>query len=200
MAEVVCPECAAYNSSPKPGISGTFRDPIIRIQCGRTRKDPGSLHRVELQGIITCKYDGHKRPIRLVENTIDDTARNMPLKESQKLNGVPDGLVEDIEEAESAHFAENFKASVVMCRRAINLALEEILKATDTLGPLLKLAQKREPPLLKPHTYSLAERVREYGDKGAHRVGVLDAKAVEVAVFDTVVVLNELYETRPASR
>ena len=50
---------------------------------------------VRFDGILTCLDDGHKRPIRLVNNMIDDTAPTMPISESTSLDPqVPEGLVQ----------------------------------------------------------------------------------------------------------
>ena len=81
----------------------------------------GSQSAFVLHGTVTCSKDGHEWPISVKTNNIPlSTEQEMPVLESQNLGGnVPDGLVEDIREAERAHFARVYKASVVMCRRAV---------------------------------------------------------------------------------
>ena len=87
-----------------------------------------------------------------------------------------------------------------MCRRAIQLALEERTGITRlTLGPLLAKAREQDPPILSEQTDQLAERVLTYGNIGAHRVADLDPTAVGVVIFDTVIIVNEVFEWQPAS-
>ncbi len=192
-AEVRCPDCTQHIIENR-GWPST--DPRIIVRCVRGDGEHGQ--HLELKGIVTCTVHGHRRPIKLVNDSIDETAPNMPIEESRKLRDVPKGIVEDVQEAERAHFAQCYKAVAVMCRRAIQLALEDKTKSTGkTLGPLLDEARQRTPLLLKAEGDSLAERVHHLGDAGAHKTVTLDPKGVEVAIFDTVVVLNELY-AKPA--
>ena len=201
MAIVRCPACVEHNEhlSEHPyGSEGEYHEPTISVQCTRGRE--GSPL-VRLDGLITCAYDGHKRPIILVENILDETARTLPSTEATKLSDkVLDGIREDLTEAETDHFNQSYKSSVVMCRRAIQLALENRTGITRlTLGPLLAKAREQDPPILSEQTDHLAERVHTYGDIGAHSATALDPKAVEVVIFDTVIVVNEVFEWQPAS-
>jgi len=95
----------------------------------------------------------------------------MPVSESTNLtSAVPEGLKQDIEEAESDHFAQSYKSSVVMCRRAIQLGLQEAPHGIND-GPfsrMLQEARTKTPPVLTTRTDSLVEAIKDYGDGGAH--------------------------------
>ena len=202
MATLRCPGCVANNERRRVDsnyrLDHDYQQPVINVEC--TRVDSGQPY-VRLEGLIICTYDGHRRPIRLEENAINETAPNLPSNESVKLSDkVLDGIRQDIEEAETDHFNQSYKSSVVMCRRAVQLSLEAKTRIKHlTLGPLLGEARKQDPPILSEQTDHLAERVHTYGDEGAHRVAKFDPKAVEVVIFDTVVVVNEVFEWQPAS-
>ena len=155
---------------------------------------------VELKGLFTCKHAQHRWPIHLMNNNLlVSTAPALPVAESSRLEAprVPDGIFEDVEEAEQAHFDGGFKASTVMCRRALQLALEHVMNISEaeryTLGPLLNKAKRESPALLGDITWALADRVKEYGDGGAHERVQFDAETTGVIIHDTVVILNELY-------
>ena len=165
--------------------------PEIEVRCLLDRGERG----VRLEGVIVCLRDGHRRPIVMVDDAIEETAPTLPVDQSSRLNSdVPDGIKQDVEEAERTHFAQAYKSSVVMCRRAVQLAIEEKPKAPKgriTLGPLLQWA--REQNLLKPTVASLAQGVKEFGDAGAHEQETFDSRAVAVVIHVTVEVLNELF-------
>ena len=149
---------------------------------------------VEVQGIITCLFDGHQRPLKLTNNIIESTSPTLPVAESGRLNSlVSDGLRQDIQEAERAHFAHCYKACVTMCRRAMQIALEDKGAVGRTLGPLLENARAKTPPLLTPRADAMAEGIKEYGDGGAHRREEIDPVDAAQVVHVAVMVLNELF-------
>ena len=117
MAEVRCPICAAA-----PARSGGRPSPTIVVRCTRE----GDLHgdSVKLEGITTCLEDGHRRPITIINDAIDETSPQLPVEESSRLERTLIAILYDIEEAEHAYFAQCYKAGSVMCRRAIELTLE----------------------------------------------------------------------------
>ncbi len=185
MATIRCPKCGGTK--------------VLQI----TAREPEP--RMEIRGIITCnhwqrdqnKFIPHEWPIKVLardEAILIDVREQLPVAESVKLTDkVPVGLADDIREAERAHFSQCYKAAVVMCRRALQLALEELLDKTDvTLGPLL--AEERKKRLLCDLNYQLARRVKDYGDVGAHKTVSLDSQTVETLIHDSVEILNELYK------
>ena len=108
---------------------------------------------------------------------------------------VPAGLIQDIEEAERAHFAQVYKASAVMCRRAIQLGLAAP-PHNITDGPFSKMlaeARTKTPPPLLHRGFVLAEVVKDYGDAGAHRTEDISALDARTAIFSAAKVLNELF-------
>ena len=159
---------------------------------------------IELRGVLTCSKDENKWPITMVENRFVEISNALPSSDSKKLRqNVPPGIKEDVREAEQIHFAQSYKAAVVMCRRALQLGLEDRLRRKKdrmTLGPLLGEERKRKAPLFTDQTYQLVQRVKKYGDGGAHAEVDIDPKTVEVVIHDTVVALNELYPVKKARR
>ena len=153
---------------------------------------------IELQALMVCLSDSsHQWPIIMRHDQIWSTHGALPVSESSKLRSVPKGIVQDVKEAERAHFARCYKASVVMCRRALQLAFEKKLGAENkylTLGPLIDMARKQKKPLLDPRTFSFVERIKDTGDGGAHGSVDIDPQEVGVVIFDTVGVLNELFD------
>ncbi len=151
---------------------------------------------LELRGIVTCD-DGHKWPVAIKTNdVIVATDSIMPVVASADLNtGVPLGLRQDIEEAEHAHFAQVYKASVVMCRRAIQLGFTEPPHniADGPFSTMLKQAQTKSPPPLSPRGFILTEGVKDYGDVGAHRKEEISALDARTVISHAVTVLNELF-------
>ena len=163
---------------------------------------------IHLSGILRCLCDeevckGHEWPISMQRGEIWSTAEELPVALAKRLRAnVPDGLVEDIEEAQRSHVAQNYKASVVMCRRAAQLGLEYVLELSNerlTLGPLLERERLSNggQGTLSIGTYHLAVRIKQTGDQGAHRIEELNPATVGVMIHDTVDVLNELYESMP---
>jgi hypothetical protein len=149
-----------------------------------------------LEGIITCLHDNHQRPITIINNVTDETSPTLPVNESSKLSqSVPDYIKQDIEEAERTYFVKAYKASVVMCRRALQIAIEQKPSAPQntTLGPLRQWAQAQTPPLLSVRVNSLVEGIKDYGDGGAHRVEHFEPQTVAMVIHITVETLNELF-------
>ena len=179
------------------------------LSCSKCRKEgrestaqitlrPLGGHDMVLRGVLECEHDGHRWPIAVRADQLLAVGTALPVAESAKLHRhVPKGIQQDVREAEDAHFAGTYKASVVMCRRALQLALEERLGIPEeqrlTLGPLLKKQKARQPPLLDDRTEQLAYRIKDEGDGGAHSPVSVDPKDAEVVIHDTVVVLNELF-------
>ena len=121
LPEIRCPVCSMLREQ---GSSAPH--PLLTIDCHRTHSTRG---RILLEGIVTCEAEehpdgSHSMPIRIRDNVIESTDPGMPISESRNLDSqVPDGIVQDVEEAERAHFTRCYKASVIMCRRAMQLGL-----------------------------------------------------------------------------
>lgn len=165
-------------------------------ELGLTNIGPGTGSReLEFSGIVRCNGDGHEWPMAIkTNNIIQSTAQMMPISKSASLTqNVPDGIVQDIQEAERDHFAQSYKSVVVMCRRAFQLALEQRGATGRTLGPILKSARAMTPPLLSPRTDTLAEGIKDYGDGGAHRREDIDAATAALVIHVTTQALNELF-------
>lgn len=152
---------------------------------------------LEFRGIVTCSGDGHEWPLTVkTDSMIQSIEQMMPVVESSSLLAtVPPGLVQDIEAAERAHFAQIYKASVVMCRRAVQLGLNYPPHDIPD-GPFARMieeARAKTPPPLTPRGFIHIEGVKAYGDHGAHQREELSALDARSAIFAAVMVLNELF-------
>ena len=179
---VSCRKCYDDQSAPDTVSELTFRH-----QNG---------HRMELRGVLKCVHHDHQWPISIINDIPQEIATQLPVSSSDDLSDrVPVGIVEDLREAERVHFSQCYKSSTVMCRRALQLALEDRLTVTGkTLGPLLADAKDQSPPLLKTQTDAFAQRILTVGNTGAHDKDIVLAPGeVMVIIHDTVVVLNELF-------
>ena len=192
MPYVRCRKCVEYNANKTSGVD--YREPNIQVLCRREYATPGPhIPYVSLRGIVTCDFDGHQWPVVLGNNVIDETYSAMPTDESRRMKpSIKEGLRQDIEEAERAHFAGCFKACVTMCRRAMQIALEDKGAVGRTLGPLLENARAKNPPLLAKREDMLAEGIKDFGDGGAHRREEIDPRDAAQVVHVAVSVLNEL--------
>jgi hypothetical protein len=182
-------------------------DEMVAVQCAKcgqradlslSRYSVGLESRnLEFRGVITCSGDGHQWPMAIkTGNIVQSTEQMMPILESASLSqNVPAGIVQDIQEAERAHFAQLYKASVVMCRRAIQLGLGAPPHSiTDgAFSRMLTDARERASPPLSARGLVLAEGVKDYGDAGAHREEEISAEDARTAIFSAVKVLNELF-------
>ena len=163
----------------------------IAVRCERDNKFKGTV----FEGIVTCLIDGHRWPIKMREGHVVFTETALPLSDAVELSAnIPEGILEDVEEAKRAHFSQCYKASVVMCRRAMQLSLIEKGIADAPLSVMLQKAREGTPSLLTGSTYALAEGIKEYGDRGAHRVEAIGTEETRVVIFTTLRVLNELFE------
>ena len=129
-------------------------------------------------------------------DVIKSTEEMMPVVASPSLHAaVPPGIVQDIQDAERAHFAQIYTASVVMCRRAAQLGLTEPPHNIPD-GPFTRMiedARQKTPQPLSARGFMQIEGVKDYGDGGAHRVEEISAADATTAIISTVAVLNELF-------
>ena len=168
----------------------------IEIDCRRKGDHKG----ITLQGVLTCTRPecNTSWPIKLVDNVVVVVSESMPTHGSRDLSkAVKDGLREDVEEAERAHFSQCYKAAVVICRRAIQLGLEEKGAEGWTLGPVLEDALEKK--LIGEQTFTLGSGIKDFGDGGAHRREDIHPGDAAMVIRVTTVVLNELFPGPPRS-
>lgn len=110
---------------------------------------------------------------------------------------VPREVLNDYREALSAFKVNAFKASVTMCRRTLQQALED-KGATPELELVNQIDQLVRKKLLSSATASLAHGVREFGNFGAHPKKDLLAQVTsdeaKIALEVTKKILKELYK------
>ena len=196
MPKIMCEECNQHNQLRQ--MNSYWAD-AFTIQVTRDDESYGpQSHGQTVAGTLTCTQ-GHQTPFKLVNNISVPTVQQ--LTESHELREqVPEGIVEDVQEGERCYFNQSLKASAVMFRRSIQLALEDLGAPTKLpLGPLLDFAQEQNPKWLSEDTDFLAKGVKRFGDAGAHHKGDLIAQQVAMLSHVAVLVLNELYDPeRPA--
>lgn len=195
MPTLQCPMCVRHNdlrqTDSRYRTRTDYRDPIMTIALSRGER-PVLTSYLRLDGIVTCLNDNHRRPVTVINNTIDTTAPDMPISDSKGLIAVPDGVQQDVEEAERAHFSQCFKAAVVMCRRAMQLGLVDKGIPDASLTSMLEQA-KKQGILKDDRAYALALGIKDYGDGGAHREDDFTDSEVRAVVFAAVKLLNDIY-------
>jgi len=177
MPQLICPKC-----------HGDRRTLSIytHVDCDAETK---------IWGILQCLGCGHELPITLNKGCIEKVDVSLPGIQSDRLTpSVPDDIKEDIEEAERANYAQCYKAAATMCRRAVQLGLIDKEIPDAPLGAMLKTALKQE--LLSQDLYNLATSIKGFGDIGAHRREHLDPEEVNMVIYATVRMLNELFSCR----
>ena len=105
MPQIECPVCLKHKNAG---------DNVVNVSCHVDASHPYSAG-MGLKGIVTCERDGHQMPVELRRNRMTSFATEMPARQSDKLRSeVPDGLKEDVEEAERDLFIGAYK-SVTSC-------------------------------------------------------------------------------------
>jgi hypothetical protein len=145
---------------------------------------------IEIRGVITCLQDGHQWPVVIDSDAIGQTAPT--LAGLSRTTNVPQGIAQDVEEARRAHFMQCYKASVVMCRRAMQRGLIDRGIPDDSLQRMLNKA-KTEGTIKDERAYGTASAVKDYGDAGAHRRAELTHDEVGGVILATTLLLNELF-------
>jgi hypothetical protein len=144
-----------------------------------------------IKGILKCGECGHERPLIMDGESIAEISAELPGHQSDNLNPkIAQDIKEDIEEAERALFNQCYKASVTMCRRALQLSLIDKGIEDKRLSDMLNEAKIKE--MFTDTTFALANFVKGFGDIGAHRRELVTLDDVKVTIYTTVKMLNEL--------
>ena len=172
MPQLICPQCQG-GERPRP----------ITVEC---------VPQAKMWGIIKCLNCGHELPITIESGFIQKLDMNLPGYQSNNLNSsVPSDIKEDVEEAEKANYAQCFKASATMCRRAVQLGLIDKGILDAPFGGMLHQALSQK--LLTQDLYNLATSIKGFGDIGAHRRENLEPQEINMLIYATVRMLNELF-------
>ena len=172
MTELLCPKCIELEQATS-----------IRIDCAGD---------VRVKGIIQCLECQHEFPFVMFRSYIQRLDIALPGAQSDRLNSlVPPDIREDIQEAERANYAQCYKACVTMCRRALQLGLIDKGIGDAPLSKMIKDALDNK--LIEQKAYDLATSIKGYGDIGAHRREKLEGQEVNMVIYATVRMLNELF-------
>jgi len=175
MANLVCPIC--FQKGTKPRVS------VFTVDC-----QPDA----ELIGIVKCLNCGHELPITIRNGFITKTDVALPGAQSGNLNeAVPKDIKEDILEAERAHYHQCDKSCVTMCRRALQLGLIDKQIEDKPLSKMINEALEKS--FIDQKSHYLATSIKGYGDIGAHRRDELNHQEVNMVIYSTVKMLNELF-------
>ena len=177
------------------------KKPTVEIRCPKCLSPselsfiipvsgPGYYH--ELQGRLRCEADSFEWPIKIRSGRnqphLLDLRQEMPDSRSQDLSvNVPQGIAEDVREAERAHAAACERASAAMCRRALQLGLMDKGISDGGLEGMIRKAG------LKSDTSNLALSIKGLGDIAVHRKDALGSGDIALLIHATVQILNELF-------
>jgi len=173
MTEILCPECDKQ-----------WADAKFTIRCTGNSK---------MWGIIQCTRCGREMPFTMYHDRIQQLDTSLPATQSDQLNpSVSEDLKEDVKEAERANYNQCYKACATMCRRAVQLGLIDKRIPDAPFGAMLKQALGQK--LLSQDLYNLAMSIKGFGDIGAHRRERLEPQEVNMLIYATVRMLNELFK------
>jgi hypothetical protein len=145
----------------------------------------------KIWGIVQCLGCGHELPITLNKGCIEKIDVSLPGIQSDRLiSSIPNGIKDDIQEAERCNYYQCYKACVTICRRALQLGL--IDKGIKD-GPLGWMLEQAKSHLLTQEIYDLATSIKGYGDIGAHRSEKLEPQEISMVIYAAVRMLNELF-------
>lgn len=173
MASIKCPVC-----------HGKSRDSAISVECNP---------QAQMRGIIKCLACEHEWPITIESSFITKIDVSLPGAQSDKLGDlVPTDLKDDVKEAERANYSQCHKACVAMCRRALQLGLIEKGIPDGGLGGMIESAKTQK--LIEQKIFDLAMSIKGFGDIGVHRKVELESQEVNLVIYATVRMLNELFK------
>ena len=212
MSRIECPEghactvtaTAATQHEPEMEFIGSFRCshsgfnfPYKFVMGGKRNGEIGILAPPHTVDALSAKLPFDK-PNTTEKMTVKDV-----LSGPEGNDLTRDDLIQDIEQACAAKQWELYKASVVMCRRMIGIALCDCLLANEgtkgameaagykpkrlerlPLGPLLEIEEKLSQPLLTNLQRALATRINSSGDQAAHNKVVFEPDEVDSCILD----------------
>jgi len=142
-----------------------------------------------IRGILKCNDCGHERPLTLDGESIREISDGLPDQQSDTLNsGIAEDIKEDIREAERALYNQCYKASVTMCRRALQLSLIDRGIEDKWLSKMILKAKD----MFSEKTFAMANSIKGFGDMAAHRRESIESEDAKIAIYMTVKMLNEL--------
>ncbi len=173
MTEISCPICREKYSHAE-----------FTVRCTGESK---------MWGIIQCTRCLHEMPFNMYHDRMQSLDIALPGAQSDRLNpSVPTDLVDDVQEAERANYSQCYKASVTMCRRAVQLGIMDKGIPDAPFQRMLDDALGQE--LISQDIYNLATSIKGYGDIGAHRREELDPEDVRMVIHAAVRMLNDMFK------
>jgi len=188
-----------------PLIEGGKRMSQIKITCPNKEcgclttmhydlhTELSSIKPFSIRGILKCGQCGHERPLIMDGESITEISADLPGHQSDNIDSkIAQDIKEDVEEAERALFNQCYKASVTMCRRALQLSLIDKGIEDKRLSDMINEAKTKG--MVTDTTFAFANFVKGFGDIGAHRRELVTLDDAKVTIYTTVKMLNELVE------
>jgi DNA-directed RNA polymerase subunit M/transcription elongation factor TFIIS len=189
------------NDIISPIIEGEIKMLQIKIKCPNPKcgcvttmhyalqTELSSIKPFLVRGILKCGECGHERPLIMDGESIKEISAELPGQQSNNLDSkIAEDIKGDIVEAERALFNQCYKASVVMCRRALQLTLIDMGIENNPLQKMLIEAK----PKFTEKTFAIAGFIKGFGDIGAHRREAIELDDAKMTIYTTVKMLNEL--------
>lgn len=156
---------------------------ILHIRCPMCRIDFKQGFKEEnYEGPIQCRNCGKNLFVRIFEGYLVQEVRplKVPIDISSK---IPKEIRDDLNEAMNCFSVDCYRASVVMCRRALESAMDIKGISGNTLAE--KLQKSFTQGLMDKATYNTSSGIRLFGNYGAHpnndllkKVGEFEAELV----------------------
>lgn len=186
-----------------PGTEGRL-EMTTNIDCPTCTPKDGRHHFLYncagnflLCGTIKCLVCNDERSFSAKGEYIREIGLGLTYAESKRLtSNVFADRKDDIEEAERANYYQCYKAAVVMCRRAIQLALNDKDIPDSNFSNMIEKAHDEQFKLLGDDTYMMVKLVKLFGDKGAHKRDTIAPPDVTQAIHVSVEALNDIFNPK----
>lgn len=170
----------------------------LYLKCPICKRDfqQGFKNR-DYEGTVQCRNCGKTLFVRILEGYLVQEVR--PFKFSISISSkIPKEVRSDLDEAMNCFGVDCYKASVVMCRRTLESAMDMIGISGNTLAE--KLQGSFRKGLMDNATYNACSGIRLFGNYGAHPKNDLlkqvDEFEAELVLKISSRVLSEIFSNK----
>ncbi len=137
--------------------------PLVQCPKCRDTNDLDTHTYWDYVGVYCCHSCGARMKVVIDQGRL---RRTPEVSDFTPIEGAPPEVNEDFIEAQKCHDAEAYKATVVICRRA----LESMADFQQAKGKNLfeKIEDLHNREVISKRTFEIATRVRQFGNYGAH--------------------------------
>lgn len=165
------------------------------VQCpkcrGLNRLDANTYWNYE--GVYLCMDCGARIKVSLDAGQLMETPKVLDLT---PVEGAPLEVNEDFVEAQKCYDAEAYKATIVICRRALETMSD--LRQAKGKNLFEKIEDLHSRELISKGTFEIATQVRQFGNYGAHPkddlLGGITERDAGVILEVTQHLLKDVYE------